>query len=274
MDSDLSIGEYNILSYDLQNPPVSSPPQPNSLPIFSFQQNQNVNELDKIFDSEILPITLLNRHMGNNTQQFSVSHFINELRSLPNLNMTDYDKTFFQILITAEIGDFVDILPTKALKEFGVRFGPWIKIVEKVREFVADGARHWFYGKCDSKQANEILSKYGNEHEYFLIRSVPVVAFPNPDRKYVFAISYRNTTGKICHFQIYKDFEGRLCMVNDVKEVEYFSSFRNIIGATVKIDPKPIKPNPTFTCLEPQIIKVFDNSKDPVYDPIESTRNT
>jgi len=262
---------YTHISWNVQ-PDRSLPEQPVSLISNIESYPGQESELTMIFNAELIPFTLLKRqpiHVNVwQSYQFSISHFIKELRSISELNMSDYDKTYFEILLPAETGTSSDLMPTNALHEFGIRFGPWIRIVEQIRNFVADGARHWFYGKCDSKQAIEILSKNENDRAYYLIRSVPVVTEPNPDRKYVFAISYRKKNGAISHFKIYKDISDRLCMVNNANEVEYFTSFRDIIAASVEHDTEPYT-NPYFKGLVTQPVRVFP-SDDP-YPPLQQT---
>jgi len=219
--------------------------------------HQEENILDNIFNSEIIPITLLKRQPESywNSYQFSISHFINELRALPNLFMTDFDKTNFEILLPAETGAQSDIMPTNALQEFGMRFGSWMKIVEKVRDFVSDGASQWFHGKFDGVTANHILSPKGDDREYYLIRSVPVDTKSVPDLKYVFAISYRKIRGPIAHLRIYKNKLDRLCMIDEGSHTREFSNFREIIHTVLKRDPVPVS-NPQFKGLV-----VLPNSK-------------
>jgi hypothetical protein len=221
-----------------------------------------INIFNNIFIPEIIPVTILNKNPINawNTFQFCLSHFLNEMRSIQNLHMTDFDKINFEILLLAEMAEFpcektadkfTDILPTCVLHNFGVRFGPWTRIIENVREFVSNGAKDWFYGKCDTATANDILSKYNdplkNNHEYFLIRAVdnntpPATVLTIPDLKYVFAISYCKTKenqSNIAHQKIYKDKLDRLCLINNANELIFFPNFSGIIQQILK-DPYPI----------------------------------
>jgi len=234
-------------------------PDPITSCIETGQKDPQFDEFKMLFNTELIPFTLLKRQPASvNVWQhyhFSVTHFIKELRSIPELKMSDYDKTYFDILLPAETGTSLDLMPTNALHEFGIRFGPWIRIIEQIRNFVEDGARNWFHGKCDSKQAQEILSTCKSGSEYYLIRSVPVVTELNPDRKYVFAITYRKLDG-ISHFKIFKDISDRLCMVNTDSEVQYFASFQAIIHATVKPNAEPF-PNQYFKGLVTQTVKVI-----------------
>jgi hypothetical protein len=227
--------------------PPGSPPQNVSVPAVP---HQNENALENIFNSEIIPVTLLKRQPAHinvwNSYQFSVSHFINELRSLPNLFMNDFDKINFEILLPAEIVSATgsqnqsDLIPTAALSEFGIRFGSWRRIVEKVRDFVSDGAKDWFYGKLDGTQASIILQQKPTDKEYFLIRSVTVDTKTVPDLKYVFAISYRKINSSVTHLRIYKDKLDRLCMINDGRNTVIFANFSNIIHTVLKTSPTPV----------------------------------
>jgi len=242
-------------NYDyLPSSPLQLESDPPPSPLVHNLPHQEENILDNIFNSEIIPVTLLKRQPYAinvwQSYQFSISHFINELRSLPNLCMSDFDKTNFEILLPAETGTQTDIMPTCALSEFGIRFGSWMRIVEKVRDFVSDGASNWFYGKCDGVQATQILSQHGSDREYFFIRSVPVDSKSVPDFKYVFAISYRKIRGSIVHLRIYKNKMDRLCMIDEGNRTIEFSNFKDIIHTVLRNDPVPIS-NPQFQCLIP-----------------------
>jgi len=159
--------------------------------------------------------------------------------------MNDFDKYNFEILLPAETGTEHDLMPTSALSEFGIRFGSWMRIVEKVRDFVSDGAKDWFFGKCDGQLATQIISQYPNDKEYFIIRSVPVDTKSVPDLKYVFAISYRKPRGNISHIRIYKDKLDRLCMITDGRTIQPFVNFDHLIKTVLKNSPTPI-PNLIF----------------------------
>jgi len=239
----------------------NSPPRQNvSVPPVPDQEE---NILDNIFSSEIIPVTLLKRQPNEinvwQSYQFSIPHFIDELRALPNLFMNDFDKINFEILLPAETGTQTNFMPTDALREFGIRFGSWMRIVEKVRDFVTDGAKDWFFGKCDGALATQILSQYPNDKEYYFIRSVPVDTKTVPDLKYVFAISYRKIGENIAHIRIYKDKLDRLCMITDGRTTQPFVNFSQIINTVLKNSPTPIS-NPLFKDLlkvPPQ--KIFTN---------------
>jgi len=239
-------------NYDYPSSPDSTE-QLTFSPVFTPLNNiphKEENILDNIFNSEIIPVTLLKRQPLDvwSSYQFSISHFINELRSLPNLYMSDFDKMNFEILLSAETGAQTDLMPLTALTEFGIRFGSWMKIVEKVRDFVTDGASNWFCGKLDATQATKILSGYSNEREFYLIRSVPVDSKSVPDLKYVFAISYRKIAGPIAHLRIYKNKLDRYCMIDEGSQTREFANFQQIIHTVLKKDPVPIS-NPHFAGL-------------------------
>jgi hypothetical protein len=218
--------------------PVSPLPAVDHVPIADPEPSE-IDRLNFIFNSEIIPVTLLKRQPIDvwKSLQFNVHQFVDEMRSIPNLQMNDYDKTNFGILLFAEetTAPTSEMMSTNSLHEFGIRFGSWIKIVEKVRDFVSAGAKDWFFGKCSSTEAKMILENYGPEHEYYLIRSVPVAhtAIPGHNLRYVFAISSRNSSGHIAHMKIYKDSHDRLCMINDDLEIEFFSGFKELIFSIV-----------------------------------------
>jgi len=241
--------DHGFSGYEIQSPTSTPESVVNNTQQLSYLYLQEKNILETLFNSEIIPVTLLKRQPENVWQsyQFRMSHFIKELRDLPNLFMNDFDKSNFGILLSAETGTQpqTDLMPTNALKEFGIRFGSWARIVEKVREFVSDGAKDWFYGKCDGFLATQILSKYPADCEYYIIRSVPVDINSVTDLKYVFAISYRKIGGNITHLRIYKDKMDQLCMINDGEEIQIFLNFKDIIHTVLKNSPTPIT-NPRF----------------------------
>jgi len=256
-----SASAYEYLPAELPKAETPSSPTHNILVPSIPHQSENI--LENIFNSEIIPVTLLRRQPNGinvwQSQQFSIPHFINELRALPNLFMNDFDKINFEILLPAETGTQTNFMPTDALREFGIRFGSWMRIVEKVRDFVTDGAKDWFFGKCDGALATQILSQYPNDKEYYFIRSVPVDNKTVPDLKYVFAISYRKIGENIAHIRIYKDKLDRLCMITDGRTTQPFVNFSQIINTVLKNSPTPIS-NPLFKDLlkvPPQ--KIFTN---------------
>jgi len=224
------------------------PQQVSPVPLHIPQQSEDI--IDKIFNSEIIPVVLLKRQPIDvwKSLQFSITHFINELKSLPNLMMDDYDKTNFKLLLSAETGTDSDVIPTSALSEFGIRFGSWIKIVEKVRDFVSSGAKDWFFGKCDGNEATQVLSRFPNDREYFIIRSVPIDDTTIPGLRYAFAISYRKIGGNIAHQRIYKNKMDQLCMISNGREIQLFYNFKDIIHSVLTQKPVAIT-NPIFARL-------------------------
>src|SRR4029079_4227516 len=96
---------------------------------------QPQNPIDIVFKPEILPFTVLNNQPNASRDcTFSLSQFIDNLKSIQNLHMTDFDGVNFEILFRAELDNMeTDIFPTSVLHNFGVRFGPWIDIVKNIR---------------------------------------------------------------------------------------------------------------------------------------------
>jgi len=128
--------------------------------------------------------------------------------------------------------DFLSNMPTSALHDFGIRFGPWEKIVHKVREFVSDGAKDWFIGKCNGNKAAEIISK--KTENCYCIRSVPLDTTLIENYTYIFALSYWND-GKISHLRIFKDNkQHRLCALDETQQLQYVHSFKDIIEKVLK----------------------------------------
>jgi hypothetical protein len=217
----------------------------------NIQQNNNdyQNTIDIIFNPEILPVTILNNQPNVfKDAMFNLSQFVDDLRSNQHLYMTDYDKVNFKFLFWGELGCVETVIvSTNILHDFGVRFGPWINIVKNITEFVSNGAKKWYHGKCDTQTAINILSRCPSDHEYFLIRTVDIDSNTIPQLKYVFAISYRKINGGIAHQKIYKDTINNLCLINDKNELEIFSNFEEIIQNILK-DPHPVS-NVFFTNL-------------------------
>jgi len=146
--------------------------------------------------------------------------------------MNNDDIINFKILLSAEIDSVHDLsnIPTSVLHEFGIRFGPWNKIVDIVREFVSDGASEWFIGKCNSNKAEEIFSQ--KPGYCFSLRSVPPDHTLIENHHYVFALSYRKD-GKTSHIRIYKDKQHRLLALDEKQNPKFIHSFKGIIQLIV-----------------------------------------
>jgi len=219
---------YSHISWNLSVDPVFTITVPQSPP-----SNLNQINLNQIKIEEIIPLKLLaNQPNVWITYTFNAHKFLDDMRSLSiYAEMNEDDKLNFKILLAAENDnsnelsyDYLSYMPTKALHDFGVRFGPWESIVLKVREFVSDGARDWFIGKCNRYKAEDIISQSSN---CYCIRSV------SPDREilldhtYIFALSTKDE--KISHLRIFKDKQHRICVINEEEKLQYFSSFKEFI---------------------------------------------
>jgi len=190
-----------------------------------------------IFDEGIIPNTFLLNQAPITSGVFNVPKFLDDMRdSYKFKGMKNEDIDNFKLLLSAETDTLNDYLPISVLHEFGIRFGPWENIVEKVREFISDGARNWFIGKYNGTQAEEILSQ--KPDNCFSFRAVPLDDTIIPDHIYVFALSYRKN-GRISHKRIFKDKQHRLCSL-DVNQLRYFHSLKGIIELVLDKKSQPV----------------------------------
>jgi len=231
---------------------ITSSPATISEPVFEIPIPMIFN--DELFLKTILP---------ENTESVSLSEFCNSLKKIRQWDIEDSDIEDIKMLLSyGESSEFqiennIDVVSRKMLREFGIRYGPWKEIIQNLREFVLDGARDWFVGKCDGDRAKELLCIHSSEECYYFIRSVGVNEELLPKHYYVFALSFIQN-GNIFHLRIFKDHQN-LCVVDEQKNIQRFSNLSKIIewrfnkGSAKPLSHPNFKKLKTITPKQPKV---------------------
>jgi len=173
---------------------------------------------------------------------FDMNKFIFHLNQITDLG-PQYDTNNFRLLLQAEAPNTnLQAFSTKALSDFGFRFGPWSKITERIRNFVKDGARYWFIGLATSSEANQKLYEFQNTNPdriHYLIRSVPLDTSLLERHTYIFALSYIKPKSQPEHIRIFQDKLWTLGVIQkeigNNKEIKYFTTFKELIEKYIDI---------------------------------------